>query len=399
MPLMAEPKQQITPETQPQNSITMKNAVMNALKKHPMSSISTSQRELGAAYETQANALFAGDPTYNISYRTDELDSSQGYREFEGSLDFPIWKNGQKNARTALATSIMSNADAEQKLLAWKVSGEVLERAWALRLAQVELEQARVQQQSAQKLEADVKRRVQAGEIARADLILAQQNTTQSRMNVQTALADVETTRAAWQAYTSYTQLPADLLKQSQMKPVANLTHPHELTSAAKIKRAQAQRDDIRKQRHANPTLSVYAKRDRGIDTDPFNNSLGVGISMPFGTSSSSAPLLAEANAAVADVLAEEAERERTHLLETRQAQLTLENARKALTLATQQQQLAVNRLKLSTRAFELGESDLFQLIRAREQADLQTRALKRSQLELHLSQARLNHILGATPL
>lgn len=379
--------------------LLMKDAVLKALKKHPMTTVKTAHREVGEAYHSQANALFAGDPSYNITYRSDQMDNNQGYREFEGGLDFPIWMSGQKNARHQLANSLVSKAETEQLLLTWKISGVVLERAWALRIAQMEVEQARVQQLSANKLEADVKRRVQAGEIARADLLLAQQNTAQTNMAYQKSRAEMSQAQNAWQTYTGFNQLPVDLLKQSQPKQLKHEQHPHEVASKARIRVAQASREDIRKQRRDNPTLSLYAKRDRGVDTDPFNNSLGVGVSVPFGTKTSSAPRLAEANAGVVNLLAEEAEREREHRLETSQAKLTVQSTHKALTLARVQNQLAQKRWKLSRRAFDLGESDLFQLLRAREQADVQARSLKRSQLELSLSKARLNHILGAMPL
>lgn len=379
--------------------LLMKDVLQGALKKHPMTTVGSVHREVGEAYQTQANALFAGDPSYNITYRSDQLDSNQGYREFEGSLDFPIWMSGQKNARYKLGSSIASRAKAEQKLLAWEISGVVLEKAWALRIAQMEVEQARVQQQSAKKLETDVKRRVQAGEIARADLLLAQQNTAQANVVFHHANAEVAKAMAAWKAYTGFSQLPTDLLKHSQIKKTDHAQHPHVIASQARIAAARASREDVRKQRRDNPTLSLYAKRDRGIDIDPYNNSIGVGVSVPFGTKTSSAPQLAEANANVVTLQAEEAKREREHGMKTSQAKLVVQSAIKSLALAKQQNQLAQNRWKLSQRAFELGESDLFQLIRAREQADLQARAVKRSQLELSLAQARLNHILGAMPL
>ena len=378
----------------------MKQAVIAAIKRHPLSSVGTAQQQVGEAYRSQANALFAGDPSYNLSYYSDRLDSNRGFREFEGSLDFPLWRKGQKKARLELASSIVSRAKAEQLFLAWTVSGEVLERAWSVRIAQMEVVQAKTQQQSARLLEADVKRRVDAGEIARADLLLAQQSTAQTNLDYQQAVAKEALARNRWQTYTGFSRLPGDLDKQSLInKHLAHTHHPHVVASKARIAEARASRKNVRKQRRDNPIVSVYAKRDRGLDTDPFNNALGVGISLPFGTKSSSAPRLAEANANVVELLAKEAERERVHQQDIQQTKLAIIHARKALILAKQQNQIAQKRWKLSKRAFELGESDLFLVIRAREQANLQARTVKRNQLELSLFQARLNHINGAIPL
>ncbi len=386
-------------QQQQKQGLLMRNAVLAAIKKHPLSTVGAAQQEVGKAYRDQANALFAGDPSYNITYRTDQLDGTQGYREFEGSLDFPMWRSGQKNARHKLANSLVDKSKTEQLYLKWVVSGQVLERAWALKKAQMEVTQARVQQRSARKLEADVKRRVAAGEIARGDLLLAQQSTAQTDLGYQQAIAKTKNARVAWEAITGYKQLPVDLHKQSQPKQVSEAQHPHTLIANARIRAARATLEDVRKQRRTNPTLSLYAKRDRGTGVDPFNNSLGVGVSLPFGTKSSSAPRLAEANATVVELVAAEAEIERSHQLEIQQARLAISNARTAFTLAKKQSQLAQSRWKLSKRAFQLGESDLFLVIRAREQADTQMAQLKRNQLEMSLLQARLNHVLGVTPL
>lgn len=397
-PVSTKVKNTVQPVSAKSN-IRMRDAVLAAKKRHPMAKVGGAHRKIGAAYRSQAKALFAGDPTYNVTYRTDQIDNNRGYREIEGSLDFPIWRKGQKSARHNLANTIISGADSRQHLLTWEISGEVMERAWALRIAQMEVEQARVQQQSAKKLEADVNRRVKAGEIAKSALILAQQSSAETSMAIQKAVSLERQARAAWKAYTGFNQVPTDLIQQSKIKKLSHARHPHELASKARIAAARANRQNVRAQRRDNPTLSIYAKRDRGTDSDPFNNSIGVGVSVPFGSKTSSAPRLAEANAAVVDVMAEEAERERKHEEETRQAKLAVQAAAKLLNIAKKQNQLAQNRLRLSKRAFELGESDLFLLIRAREQADIQARAVKRSQLELYLSQARLNHILGAMPL
>ncbi len=388
-----------TPPGHAPSAITLKSAVLAALEKHPLTTVGNAQKAVGEAYRYQADALFAGDPAYSVSYRSDQLNSRQGYREFEGSLDFPVWLSGQKQARRNLARRIIDKAEAEQWLLAWRISGEVMERAWKLRIAQMEVEQAHIRQQAANTLQADVKRKVQAGEIARADLLLAQQNTAQARLILQQAQAQVATARAAWQAYTGLTRLPVDLLQQSHSRHIPHEQHPHVIAAKARLAAARANRQDTRKQRRSNPTLSLYAKRDRGIDTDPFDDSLGISVSVPFGSRASSAPRLAEANAAVIRLQADEAERERIHQLEIEQARLTLHSSREAFSLAQTQHQLAQQRWKLSKRAFELGESDLFLLIQAREQADLQARAMKRSQFELKRSQARLNHLLGAMPL
>ena len=64
-----------------------------------------------------------------------------------------------------------------------------LERARALRLAGSETAQSERQWESAKQLENDVRRRFKAGELARADLLLAQQESLDREATYQEALA------------------------------------------------------------------------------------------------------------------------------------------------------------------------------------------------------------------
>ena len=67
-----------TGHTAQHQPLVMKTAVLAALKKHPMSSLGVAHRQVGEAYRSQANALFAGDPSYNISYRSDRFINQSG---------------------------------------------------------------------------------------------------------------------------------------------------------------------------------------------------------------------------------------------------------------------------------------------------------------------------------
>lgn len=380
------------------STITMKQAVQAALQRHPQSKVAKARRKVGDSYQKHANALFKEDPTYEISYLSDELNADRGLREYEANVGLPLWMPGQKGARKKLADSIYSRVDAEQELLKWQVAGEVLQRAWDLKIASMEVTQAKIQQTSARALEQDIRRRVDAGELARKDLVLAQQSTLEAQSTLQQAQANTQNVRIAWQSYTGFSKLPKDLGQFARKQPVNQGTHPQTKAHEAKSQLARANRDDVRMQRKQNPTLTLYAKRDRGLVTDDFDNSLGVGISVPFGSRASSASELADASATVVELDAEQAQQERMLNLEIQQVKLKVQTAVQALQLAKQQNQLAQKRLKLATRAFELGESDLFQLIRAREQAASMSRTLKRSQLELNRSQSMLNHLLGTMP-
>ncbi len=74
------------------------------------------------------------------------------------------------------------------------------------------------------------------------------------------------------------------------------------------------------------------------------------------------------------------------------------QRALKELRLAEQQQQLAAEGLRLTQRAFELGESDLFTLLRARAQALESERTLRIRRLDVGRAIAAYNQALGVIP-
>ena len=370
-------------------------AVQAALQIHPKAKVHTALRQVGEGYQQQADALFGGDPVAGLAYRSDDVGSNRGYREWEANLDMPLWLPSQRGVRRNLGGSIISRASAEFSLLSWEVAGQVLERAWALRLAESDLKQARSQWNSAKALEIDIERRVSAGELARSDLVLAQQEALAREGSYQHAVAAVERERSSWRAYTTFNELPDDLMAKQSPGTELSPSHPRLVAAKLAIEQARAQRDDVKLKRRDNPVLTLYAKRDRGIGRDPYGNSLGVGISVPFGTHASAAPGIAEAELALTEAQANWAQVAWALELELEQAQQAVMRAAKNLTLAEQGSRLAQTRIRLARRAFELGEADLYLLLLAREQSATATRELEFYRLERMHAIAQLNHIRG----
>jgi cobalt-zinc-cadmium efflux system outer membrane protein len=373
-------------------------AVQAALERHPEYPLHASRRQVGAGYRQQADSLLGGDPEISVLAKSDALGSDDGYREYEAGLSLPLWLPGQRDARRGIGESIDSEATGELRFLSWKVAGETLERAWALRLAGSEAAQSERQWESARQLENDVRRRFKAGELARADLLLAQQESLDREATYQEALATLKRERAAWQSYTGWIEAPADLERVEPLSAAPPGRHPRLLAAIGRTDTARARTRDVRIGRHSAPVLTLYAKRDRGIEADPYNNSVGAEISLAFGNAAHAAPRIAEAEAALTEVQVSQAAVQRELELRREQAQQSLEQAGRSLELARQREKLARSRTALTQRAFELGESDLYLLLVARQQSAAAARTLERSRLEKQRAIARYNHTLGEIP-
>lgn len=373
-------------------------AVQAALERHPEYPLHASRRQVGAGYRQQADSLLGGEPEISVLAKSDALGSDDGYREYEAGLSLPLWLPGQRDARRGIADSIDSEATGELRSLTWKVAGETLERAWALRLAESEAAQGKRQWKSARQLENDINHRFKAGELARADLILAQQESLDREDAYQEALATLKRERAAWRSYTGWTDAPADLERVEPLNAAPEGYHPRLLAAMGRTDTARAQTRDVRIGRRSAPVLTLYAKRERGIEADPYNNSVGAEISLAFGSAAHAAPRIAEAEAALTEVQVSQAAVQRELELHREQAEQALEQAGRTLELARQREKLARSRTALTQRAFELGESDLYRLLVARQQSAAAARTLERSRLEKQRAIARYNHTLGEIP-
>ena len=373
-------------------------AIQAAVQRHPQFQQADSERALGKGYRQQADSWLGGDPSASLSYYSDQVGSDNGYREMEAAVSLPLWMPGQRDARQNLAQAISAQADASMALLRWQVAGEVLELIWSLRLIASDEELADAQWASARQLEKAVERRVGAGELARADLLMVQQDTLSREVEHENARMARDSATATWQAYTGLAEVPALPADQPPLGKKLGISHPLLQREQLRVAQMTARRNDSRRQRQSAPEVTLYAKRDRGSVEDPFGNSLGAEISLPFGSKYSTAPQVAESEAALARARMGLAAAKRRLELKQVQIDQALKRSKKALALAERQNQLADTRMSMNQRAFDLGESDLFLLLQARSQAAAAARNLTRTRIEYQRAVSRYNHLLGEIP-
>ena len=110
-----------------------------------------------------------------MRHRGDRFTDARGVRESEVALGVPIWLPGQRTARGEWADAQLAEADARTKLARLTIAGELRERVWQLAAATGELEVLHRRVVNATSLRDDVARRVAAGDLARTDLLLADQ--------------------------------------------------------------------------------------------------------------------------------------------------------------------------------------------------------------------------------
>ena len=225
---------------------------------------------------------------------------------------------------------------------------------------------------------------------AEAELIEAEVNRLQAEQILRTltgASAPAETGEEA--------PAPAQMAERSAE---AAATHPLLAAAAAASRSARARSTVAAESRRAAPELALRAVRERGDLAEPYANSIGVRLKIPF---SSGALVRRDTAAAQAEASQADAEmrRARTRVeLETQRARRALAAAGQQLAMAEERRTLAADNLRLAEKAFTLGESDLSALLRIRAAAFDAESFFDRQRVARAAAISRLNQALGALP-
>lgn len=434
--------------------MTLAEAVAAALEQAGQLIRTDALRGEADAVRRQAGAWTAADPALRLKGVSDRFTGDDGAYEVEALLELPLWLPGQRRARLELASSLGLRAEALARLLRWEVTGMVRGAVWAAKLAEVQLQQANAAYEAARGLESVVAKRYDAGELARLDLLTAQQETLARQAELTAARADWEQARAAYVQITGRLQLPEPpnwpsvppitagqeagtdsnaYLDQGQGArayshdgqaagghSVRNdglgagvmnsngiggdgigglpADHPLLAEADAALARARAEREQVVSDRRGNPILSLGGRRTRDARAFPDDDALQLELSIPFGLASQSAPEIAASERQVTERLADLHRMRREAERELVAAVLGRRGAAEALQVAERRASLAADALSVAQRAFDLGETDLAERLLAERRAREAHLDLALRRAEQGQALARVNQALGMIP-
>jgi cobalt-zinc-cadmium efflux system outer membrane protein len=378
--------------------LSLAGVIRAGLERDPNAALSGAVKAEGEAIRTAASSLLAADPSLVLHHESDAVASDDGYRNWQGGVEMPLWLPGQRDRYRRVADATDQEAAALARLQHWRMAGDIRELLWSVEIAAAKLDLAEQALASAVKLEADVEKRVSAGELARSDTILARKETLARMADIARAKAEHEALLGKYRNLTGLQALPATFAEAMPAATVIPEDHPALAAARVTVERARSERDRVSSRRRGNPVLTLGGQSERDVRENSYDESVMLELSMPFGMRNHFAPQAAAAERSLTEAtiglqqVQRELENERVRVLaEAVQGSRTFE-------LSQQQQQLAEEGLRLMQRAFELGESDLFTLLQAHKQALAARRDLRISELELGRAHARLNQTLGVIP-
>ncbi|WP_455218837.1 TolC family protein, partial [Kaarinaea lacus] len=193
---------------------TLREAIDAAYQRHQQQLILKANARQVSAQQDRSRSLLPGPPSLDISVKSDQVGSDEGYREYEAGIELPLWRIGQRGTEQQLASisqSLLLQSEASLRLI---VAGKVRELMWNASLLKNDEILAEKEKQTAETLEQNVSRRVELGELARTDLLLAQTHTLHKKSALVQAEADLRTALNDYHLITGYTQLPRQRFEQ-----------------------------------------------------------------------------------------------------------------------------------------------------------------------------------------
>lgn len=383
--------------TQPVYAASLRTALDQAWGNSPQAQTLEAKRAESDAQTVAANSLLPGAPAVILGHRSDQLNSNAGKREWEAGIALPIWLPGQRDARQRQAQAGKEGLQANIRALRLKLAGELREAVWQVRQAQAQTQIDEERALTAKKLAEDVARRVRAGELAKTDLNLAQNEWRTAQAAVLQSRNRLFQAQQAYTTLTGTTALPDDISESAQTK---SLPDDHPLLEEARqaIETAQAQVSVAMNSRRDNPEIELSTRRERGNLNDPYASTVAISLRLPLSTEARNLPLTSAAQTALTGAHSEYTRVRLTLEYQRLQAEQALQAADQLLDLARQQRAAARENLELIQKSFSLGESDLFTLLRARAAAFEAEQANNQQEIALALARARLNQAQGVLP-
>jgi len=374
----------------------LRAAVNAAWQRSPQARALEARRDEVMAGRDAAHAWTAGAPAIGLAQRSDSWNDRNGRRETEVSLYAPIWLLGQKSARQTLAQASADDLEAQIVNGRLALTGEVRERLWAVAAAREALSEAQDHLRHLEALADEVMRRIKAGDLARTDGMLAQQEVLAARAAVGLAQARVNETLSRYRTLTGQPDIPPPVVE-----PIGSTTadlHPRIIAARTGLQLAQASLGVVNASRSDPPTIGVSLLREPDSAAASTNRTIGLSIQIPIGTNARNRPLETAAHTQIEVATAEAAQVETTLRADIDLARLQLAVAREALDMMSSRTALTRDHVKLIDKAFRLGERGLADVLRSQALAHEADAAEGQQRVTVGLAHARLNQALGVLP-
>ena len=377
--------------------LSLSKVVELALEKFPDITWLNALEDEASAIELRGKSWTAG--ALDAGFRYQEATSGT-LHYLDGTVQAPLWNVGQRDAEQILAEKAKGDAQSQSEAVKLRVAGLIRNALWNIALATLYYEQAKSELAITDQLLAKVQRRVELGDLPKADYLLAQSESLQKRSVVMQAEAEVMHARKRYATITQMTKIPMDFQEKLVDIQKIQQTHPILVAINTQIERKQAELNTIKLTGSGQTAVAVGINSDR-FTNDPRSNkteSFNIGVTIPFGGSAHLAPKVAAVNVELNKLLAEREQLNRDLDQAHHEAEHNLEVNRAELVIANELKQVAEQHLKMTNLSFSVGEIDLIDLLKIQSRTQQAVLNAKQRMVMLQRDIALYNQAVGVMP-
>lgn len=394
----------IAPVHAQETSVSVAAVYQSALENHPAMRAQAQRMDALQAGRRAANNLTAGPLTLEGSYRSDRSFDNQGLRETELGISAPIWLWNERSKNQQYREAELQAGEHRFAQLKLELAGQVRQAYWNTLAARQDADLAQARLVASQKLMNDVRRRVEAGDLARADLLQTTALHAQAKAEHSRALSGLAMVGAE---FTEVSGLPVSVLNGAVQTTTAEPlpenvpaieTHPAYLVLQSEAVVQSSRADLLAIQKHENPEVGLAIVNDRAGFAAPNEKSLVLSTRIPLGVNAARNSQALQARADETEAQARLGRISTTLKAQASAAQANVEWFEQLQASAREQAAIAQQVYAMYQQSFSLGETDLPTLLRLEQQAFEAERMAKKSSIEYASKVSALRQALGLLP-
>jgi len=377
-------------------TLTLPKLIDLTMEKYPDTAWLTSLEEEAAAIEERSRSWTAGASQASIGYQS---IASFRLNYATASVQVPLWNLGQRDAEHNLANQAETSAELQAVAIKLRVAGLVRGALWNMALAKIRYEQAQAELGIYEKLLATIKRRVELGDLPRADELLAQTELLQKRSVFTMAEAELMHARKRYSSITQMHKVPSIYEENVVALKEIGQNHPTMVAINSQIERKQTEINTIKSIGSGQSHVVAGILSDEGVD--PRSNKaefFNVGVIVPFGGSAHMQPHIAAVNVELNKLIAEREQLYRDLEQAHHEAEHNLEVNRVELNTANEQKKVSEELLNMTQLAFSVGEIHLLDLLKIESRTQQAILYAKERAVMLQRDKALYNQAVGVMP-
>lgn len=376
--------------------LKLHDVVQATFEKYPQTAMLDAMQQETNALQQRSGSWIPGYPSIYLQNNQNVAGDSEGLTQW--GTQFPIWRWGQRDASQAVTDKAAVSTEHFGRGLKHEVAGLVRDSLWTLKMTQNRHEFAKSVYEVSLKLVETVKRRVELGDLAQADLLLAQSDSLEKKTSLNQATVDLQHAHQAFENLSRMQVAPEKFDEDRAILTAITEEHPQVAAFNAMIERAQADVEFTRQWKQGTQPTVLVGAQHRAFYTKGTQTDTNLVLQVPFGGDAYNEPFVAQANLALTQKITERDNLIRLLQRALKQSQQTLEADRKALDIAKSRREMAETLIRMNRIALETGEIQLIDFLKIQTTAQSSIWDAMQKEIQLKRDVAAYNQIVGITP-